>query len=198
MVIISIKGKKMKKLLFSAVACSFLLVGAANAKDYAVDPTHTNVGFKIKHLQISNVRGSFDDFEGKIDFDPETKELKKFEAIVKVASINTKNEGRDDHLRNPDYFEVEKYPEMKFVMKEFVKEDDGEEGVVKGDLTIKDVTLPVEFEYDFGGVIKNEKVDKIGFTLEGEIDRTKFNVGEESIGIGSEVDITIEVEADAI
>lgn len=188
----------MKKLLFSAVASSFLLVGAVNAKDYTVDLAHTHVGFKVKHLQVSNVRGSFDDFEGKIDFDPQTKELKKFEAVVKVASINTKNDQRDDHLRNPDFFEVEKYPEMKFVMSEFISEDGGEEGVVKGDLTIKDVTLPVEFEYEFGGVIKNEKVDKVGFTLEAEIDRTKFNVGESSIAIGSEVDITIEVEADAI
>lgn len=189
----------MKKLLISAIASSFLLVSAVSAKDYITDKAHTNVGFKIKHLQVSNVKGGFDDFEGSIDFDPDTKKLNKFEANIKVASVNTKNDKRDDHLKSADFFEVEKYPEMKFVMTEFASKDGGEEGTVKGDLTIKGVTKPVELKYEFGGIVKNdkEKIDKLGFALEGDIDRTAFGVGEESVAIGSKVNIEIEVEANA-
>ena len=75
--------------------------------------------------------------------------------------------------------------------------DDKEEGKVVGNLTIKDVTKEVTFDYDFGGVIKNEQVDKIGFSLEGKIDRTEFGVGEASLAVANKVEIELEIEADA-
>ncbi|MCI6988610.1 MAG: YceI family protein, partial [Campylobacter sp.] len=90
---------------------------------------------------------------------------------------------------------ADKFPNMKFKMTEFIPKDD-DEGVVKGELTIKDKTLPVELEYEFGGYNKLEDgTEKIGFSLEGEIDRIAFGVGEKSVALGSEVKLSIEVEA---
>ncbi|NLY03489.1 MAG: YceI family protein [Campylobacter sp.] len=188
----------MKKMLFSVVASSFLLIGSLSAKEYVIDSAHTNISFKIKHMQISNVKGSFSDFEGVLDFDLDTKTINKLEGIVKISSVNTNNEGRDEHLKEADFFEVEKFPEMKFIMTEFIGEDGNEEGIIKGDLTIKDVTKQVSFEYNFGGVVTDEKVDKIGFSLEGKIDRTEFNVGTSGPALGSKVDLELEIEANAI
>ena len=86
---------------------------------------------------------------------------------------------------------------MKFVMTEFKFDDDEkDEGIVKGDLTIKGITKPIELEYEFGGISKGD-VEKIGFNLSGKIDRTEFDVGEKSLAIGNEVKLDIEIEADA-
>lgn len=187
----------MKKILFSLAACSLLTLGFANAKEYAVDSAHTDVGFKIKHMQISNTKGNFKDFEGIVDFDENSMKLNKLEATIKITSVDTGNEKRDNHLRSADFFDVQKFPEMKFVMTEFkFDDDDKDEGIVKGDLTIKGVTKPIELEYEFGGISKGD-VEKIGFNLSGKIDRTEFGVGEKSVALGSEVKLEIEIEADA-
>lgn len=187
----------MKKILFSLAACSLLTLGLANAKEYTIDTAHTDVGFKIKHMQISNTKGNFSDFNGVVDFDEKTMKLNKLEATIKISSIDTGNKKRDDHLRTDEFFDANKFPEMKFVMTKFIADDDDkDEGIIKGDLTIKDVTKPVELEYEFGGISKGD-VEKIGFSLEGEIDRTEFGVGEKSLAIGSEVKLDIEVEANA-
>lgn len=187
----------MRKILFSLAACSLLTLSLANAKEYVVDIAHTDVGFKIKHMQISNTKGNFADFKGVVDFDEKTMKLNKLEATIQIASIDTGNEGRDEHLRDTDFFDTKKFPEMKFVMTEFKFDDDEkDEGIVKGDLTIKGVTKPIELEYEFGGISKGD-VEKIGFNLSGKIDRTEFGVGEKSLAIGSEVKLDIEIEADA-
>lgn len=165
-------------------------------KVYTLDSVHTEVGFKIKHMQISNIKGKFDEFSANIEFDEESKKLLKFNATVEVASINTGNDKRDEHLRSADFFDASKFPQMKFVMDDFVLKDD-EESEIYGELTIKDVTKRVVFKYEFGGVMKDDKNDLLGFSLEGEIDRTEFDVGEKSLMVGSEVKISIEVEARA-
>ncbi|MSN97006.1 polyisoprenoid-binding protein [Campylobacter sp. FMV-PI01] len=186
----------MKKILLSIAASSLLIVNFANAKDYVVDTAHSQVGFKIKHMQISNVKGNFNKFSGDIDFDENTKKLKKLNATIAIDSVNTNNNNRDNHLKQADYFDAKKFPEMKFEMTEFIAESQ-DEGKVKGNLTIKGVTKPITLDYDFGGEIKNDKADKIGFTLEGKIDRTAFGVGESSVALGSEVKLEIEIEANA-
>ncbi|NLK66562.1 MAG: polyisoprenoid-binding protein [Campylobacteraceae bacterium] len=188
----------MKKILFSTLAASMLFVNLANAKEYVLDTAHTEVGFKVKHMQVSNTKGNFGEFSGELDFDTDKRVLNKLNAVIKMNSINTNNDKRDDHLRTAEFFDVEKYPEMKFEMTKFIPDsDDSDEGKVIGNLTIKDVTKEIELDYEFGGLAKNEQIDKVGFTLEGEIDRTAFNVGDAGFAIGSNVKIEIEVEADA-
>jgi len=179
----------MKKLAFSLVAAG-LIASGLNAAEFALDKSHTSVNFKIKHMQISKVRGNFKEFDAaKIDFDVDAKKLNAIEASVKTASINTDNDKRDEHLKAPDFFDSAKFADMTFVSKSV----NGDK--IVGDLTLKGVTKEVEFEFDFGGITQVEGKDKIGFTLEGEINRVDFGVGEAGAMLDSEVDITIEVEA---
>ncbi len=185
----------LKKLLLSSAA--FVMAGglALNAAEFKVDVPHTTVGFKVKHMMVSNTKGYFSDFDGKIDYDLKEKKFNVFEGVVKVASLDTKNEKRDEHLRSNDFFDVTKYPEMKFVMTEY------EPGKLIGNLTIKDVTKKVEFALDFGGVAEDPWGNtRIGFTAEATINRLdyglKWNKVLETGGllVGDDVNIIIELE----
>ena len=129
---------------FGALAVAAML---ANAGAYDVDKPHSSVGFKIKHMGISNVVGSFKDFDA--DIEAEGGKLNKLVATVKTDSVFTDNEKRDAHLQADDFFGSEKFADMKFEMKEFADDK------VKGALTIRDVTKDVEFDYDFGGEAKH-------------------------------------------
>ena len=112
----------MKKFLLS-LSVSALVLGLANAGEFELDKTHTSVNFKIKHMQVSNVRGSFKEFEAtKIDFDTTTNKLNAFEAVVKSASIDTANDKRDTHLKAPDFFDSAKFVDIKFVAKNITDE----------------------------------------------------------------------------
>lgn len=173
----------MKKIL---VLVAFL--SAIFGASYNLDAAHSNVSFEIKHMKISKVKGNFKDFSGVLDFDENTQKLTKLEGIIKINSIDTNNIDRDAHLKAPDYFDEMKFPEMKFVAKSF--NDDK----INGDLTIKGITKPVTFEYDFGGINK----DKIGFSLETKIYRTDFNIGQSSAMLDDKVEIEIEIEAKKI
>lgn len=186
----------MKKIVISLAATLSLAI-SVNAAEYSVDPVHSSVNFKIKHLQVSNVKGNFNSFSGMIDFDPATKKLNNVNGVVEINSVNTNNNKRDDHLRSSDFFDVQKFPTMKFEMTEFLQDgDDKDEGKVRGNLTIKDVTKPVEFEYELGGITKNKDgKSMIGVTLEGKLNRIDFKVGEETMALGNEVKIDIELEA---
>ncbi|PSM52666.1 YceI-like domain-containing periplasmic protein [Campylobacter blaseri] len=186
----------MKKIITSTVAALFLATGV-NAAEYVLDKAHSSIGFEIKHMQISKVRGNFTNFDGAVSFDPKTKKLTNLNGEIVISSINTNNNKRDDHLRSVDYFDVEKFPTMKFEMTEFIQDkDDDEEGIVKGNLTIKGVTKVVEFEYELGGTTKTDDGKTlIGLSLEGDILRTDFNIGEESVAMGNKVKMIIELEA---
>ena len=148
--------------------------------------------FKIKHMKISNVLGKFSEFDAqKIDFDPQNKKLKSIEATINTASIDTGIKKRDDHLRTSEYFDVEKFPQIKFVSKK-IKGDS-----IIGDLTIKGVTKEVKLDYDFGGIIDNDGKLKVGFSLDGKISRSDFDIGEDSAMLGDDVKFEIEIEAQA-
>ena len=179
----------MKKLLFSFGLATVLMSGV-NAKDFQLDKAHTSVNFKIKHMKISNVLGKFSEFDAqKIDFDPQNKKLKSIEATINTASIDTGIKKRDDHLRTSEYFDVEKFPQIKFVSKK-IKGDS-----IIGDLTIKGVTKEVKLDYDFGGIINNDGKMKVGFSLDGKISRSDFDIGEDSAMLGDDVKFEIEIEA---
>lgn len=141
-----------------------------------LDPTHSEIGFKVKHMMITNVSGSF----GKFDAQVETNDLDfttaKIEFTADIDSITTSNTDRDNHLKSPDFFDAANYPQLKFVSTKFEKKDD-ENYVLQGDLTIRDVTKPVKFNVEFGGIGKDPwGNEKAGFTITGKINRTDYKL----------------------
>ncbi|WP_096013368.1 YceI family protein [Campylobacter lanienae] len=185
----------MKKQILTSVAALGLLFGAANATIYSVDAVHSSTAFKIKHLQVSNVTGTFSKFSGELDITD--KIPSNLTATIEVDSIDTNNQGRDAHLKRADFFDTAKFPQIKFAMKSYEKSGDGE-GKIKGDLTIRDVTKPVVLNYEFGGVSKNRQgTEIVGFSLEGNIKRSDFNFAPDSstVALGDDIKLNIEIEA---
>lgn len=182
----------MKKIILVLVMLSSVLL----ASNYKVDLSHSKIGFKIKHLSISNVYGSFDKFNAIINYDEKTNVLTKLESTVDVKSINTQNQKRDKHLRSSDFFEVSKFPNIKFELLSISGD------TLTANLTIKGITKKVNFEYENGGVIKDPWGNtKLGFSFEGKIKRKDFNItwnkilDTGSLVLGEKVKITIDIEA---
>lgn len=140
------------------------------AGTWAIDPSHTEVGFVARHLMVSKVRGNFADVAGTVVV-AEDVTASTVDVTVQMASVDTRSADRDAHLKSADFFDVENYPTMRFVSTSF----DGEE--LTGDLTIKDVTKPVTFEVDFNGVQADPWGNtKAGFEAEAEIKRADWGL----------------------
>lgn len=165
-----------------------------------VDQVHSSIGFEVRHMMVSKVRGTFDSYTAEVEADDLT-DLTT--ATVKftfdVASINTRDEERDNHLKSADFFDVEKYPTITFQSTNITK--DGDDYKVTGDLTIKDVTKPVTFEVEFNGKGTNPwGVEVYGFEAEAKINREDFgltwNAALETGGwlVGKEVKIKVDLE----
>ena len=187
----------MKKIFLSSFLAASLLSSGLFAKEYVLDKTHSDVGFKIKHLQISNVKGNFKDYDAVIDYDPQSAEFKKLEANIKVSSINTENKNRDEHLQKNDFFKAQQFSQMTFVMKNYQKISN-EKGKMNGTLTIAGVSKDIVLDTEIGGTAKTKDgKEKVGFSLSGQIKRSDFNFAPESstVTLGDEVNLDIEVEA---
>lgn len=185
----------MTKKLFSSAICAMFLAGAAFGAPYELDTAHSSTNFKVKHLSISNVNGAFKDV--KADIDVENGIPNKLDAVIKTNSVFTDNTARDSHLQQADFFDSVKYPDMKFTMTKFEKEDANEVKVI-GNLTIKDVTRPVTLSYEFGGKTVDQKgKEHIGFSLEGDIKRSDFEFakGTSNAVLGDKIKINVEIEA---
>ncbi len=138
---------------------------------WAIDPTHSEVGFKVKHMMISTVKGHFEDFNASVESTSEDFSDAKIEVNIDVASINTKNSDRDNHLKSDDFFNAADYPEITFVSKSF----NGEKLV--GDLTIRDVTKEVILDVDYNGTAVDPYGNtKAGFEISGEVSRKEFGL----------------------
>ena len=166
---------------------------------WTLDPTHSEVTFTVRHLAISKVRGSFKKFDATV-VTAENPADSTFTASIDVASIDTNNADRDGHLRTGDFFEAEKYPSIHFVST--AVRANGDDFLVDGELTIKDVTKPVTFEVEFGGFGSDPYGNyKAGLTAKATIDRTDFgltyNAALETGGvlIGEKVTITLDLQA---
>jgi len=168
---------------------------------WAIDPAHTEVGFSVKHLMISTVRGRFADVRGTIRLDGNDLTQASVEAEIATASIDTRQEQRDAHLRSPDFFEVEKYPTITFrsTSVERIKNDRYR---ITGDLTIRDVTREVVLEgTDEGRGRDPWGGDRLGFSATTTIDRRDFgltwNQALETGGVlvSNEIKIAIDLEA---
>lgn len=138
---------------------------------WSIDNAHSDVAFKVRHMMISTVTGHFEDFEATVKTDGDNFENASIEFSAKTDSINTKNKDRDNHLKSDDFFNAEKFPEMKFVSKSF----DGEKLV--GDLTIRDKTKEVILDAEFNGIaVDPYGQTKAGFEIAGEINRKDFDL----------------------
>ena len=136
----------MTRLLLSLAAAALMLPAllapsSAAAEEYTLDGAHSTVGFKVRHLGVSWVKGEFQDFSGKVVWDPASPGEMSVDVSVKVKSIDTDNKMRDDHLRSDDFFNAKAFPVMTFKSKSSSKVDGGID--VVGDLTIRDVTKEV-------------------------------------------------------
>lgn len=169
------------------------------AGTWVIDPTHTEVGFSVRHLAISKVKGKFEKFSGTI-ITGENPLDSKVEATAEVASVNTNQADRDGHLRTGDFFAAEEHPELTFTSTG-VREEGGE-FKVDGELTLRGVTKPVTFDFDFGGFGADPQGNyKVGFTATTVVKREdygiKWNAPLETGGfmLGNDVTITLDVQA---
>jgi polyisoprenoid-binding protein YceI len=138
---------------------------------WSIDPTHSTVEFTIKHLGLATVKGHALDVAGTIEGGVNP----SIEGTVAVASITTHDETRDGHLASPDFFDAERYPELRFDSTSF--EQDGDDLVVRGDMTIRGVTKPVELRGTFVGTGSDPwGNERIGIELAGTIDRREFGL----------------------
>lgn len=143
---------------------------------WKIDPTHSEVQFKVKHLMISTVTGQFANFEGTVEAPSEDFSGASITFEADVDSISTKNADRDQHLKAPDFFDAAQYPKVRFVSKEVKKVDDTNYKVT-GDLTIREHTKPVELAVEYGGITKDPWGQvKAGFELSGKINRKEFGL----------------------
>ncbi len=166
---------------------------------WTIDPTHSEVGFTVRHLMVSKVRGNFEKFSGTLTV-AEDPLQSSVHVEVDLDSINTREAQRDGHLRSADFFEVEKYPTMTF--DSTAMKADGSSYVVTGDLTIKGTTMPVELDLELNGVGPDPwGGTRAGFSAEAEISRKEFGVDIEmpldggGVVVGDKIKVLLEIEA---
>jgi polyisoprenoid-binding protein YceI len=143
---------------------------------WVIDPAHSEIGFKIRHLMISHVSGNFNAFEAEVETEGEDFTTAKIQAGIQAASINTNNLQRDEHLRSSDFFEVENYPEILFTSTKVEKTGDAT-FLLHGNLTLKGITRPLQLNVEYSGVTKDPwGGQRAGFVLSGKINRSEWGV----------------------
>ncbi len=193
----------LKRTLVALTAFALLTVGTSHAQEWTFDKSHSYVGFKVSHLVISNTKGNFKEFDGKVVFDGKNFEEASVEITIDVASIDTDNADRDNHLRSPDFFEVEKFPTMTFKSTRVVK-GEGNNFQIIGNLTMKGVTKEVTLDAEFLGALDMGDKSKAGFTASTTINREDFGVDWNrpldggGLVVGKEVEILLEIEVDSV
>ena len=167
---------------------------------WVLDPTHSELGFKIRHLMISNVSGSFKSFHAEAETDDEDFSSARIRLTADMDSVYTNNEQRDAHLRNSDFFETDKHPQLSFQSTRLEMKD-AENFILHGDLTMKGVTKPVKMDVEYSGVTKDPwGGQRAGFVVSGKINRAdfglSFNAALETGGVvlGEEVKLASEIQ----
>ena len=160
------------KLVQSLALSAIIGLSLLNAASYNVDASHSDVGFKVKHMMISNVKGSFEKFGGTFIIDEKTKHFSAINGTVEVASLTTKEAKRDTHLKSGDFFNAAKYPKMQLKL----LKQSGDKATFE--LTIKDVTKVVTLDIEeISGTIKDPWGNtRLAFELHGKINRKDFNI----------------------
>ena len=184
--------RKMWALVTLAVG---ILAGSAfGADQYKIDPVHSSANFAVKHMMVSTVKGRFTDVEGEISYDPSDVTRSTVKAVIKTASMTTDNEKRDAHVKSPDFFDVAKYPEIKFESTKIEKR--GEGYVAIGNLTIKDVTKQVEVPFTVNAAAMGGQ-KRLGADATLTINRMDYHVDWDKVPgtVDKEVKIELNVEA---
>jgi len=173
----------------------------ASSSSWTVDQSHSQIGFKVRHLGIANVRGFFREYEVDMDFDPEDLSSLQVTATISVSSIDTGNERRDNHLRSDDFFNSEQYPSMSFTSTR-VRNVEGNNFELVGNLTVRDVTKEVVLEAEFLGAGAMGENMKVGFEAMTTISRFDYNMKWDRVMeagglvVAEDVDIILELEMD--
>lgn len=174
---------------------------AGTKTTWKLDPSHTTVEFSAKHLMITTVKGRIAEVEGTIYMDEKDPGNSSVEATLKAASLDTRTDMRDQHLRSADFLDVEKYPEIKFRSTRI--HGDKQSFKLTGDLTIRDVTRPITLDVEFEGTTRDPwGGERVGFSANGKIDRREFgltyNQALEAGGVVVGNDVKIGLEAQAV
>jgi polyisoprenoid-binding protein YceI len=171
------------------------------AGDYVLDPAHTRIGFSARHAMVTKVRGQFDEFEGTAHVDTQNPSASTVNVTIQSASVTTGQAQRDGHLKSPDFFDVETYPQITFVSTDV--ERDGTEWSITGDLTINAVTKPVTVLFEETGEAKDPFGNlRVGFEGSVTLNRTewdlKWNSPLETGGVLVSEKVTLEFDVSAI
>ncbi len=189
-----------KKLFGTLAVLSALSFGSlAHASTWEIDPAHTSAGFKVRHLMIANVKGEFTGVTGKLNLDDKDILKSSVEVSMDVASVNTGNSKRDEHLKTADFFDAAKFPKLTF--KSTKVEKQGDKLAVTGDLTLHGVTKPVTLQVEFTSEVKDPWGNtRRGATATGKVNRKEFGLSWNKtldgggVAVGEEVQLNIEAE----
>jgi polyisoprenoid-binding protein YceI len=192
------------KTFFSAAAVLVALAGSAAtssaADKYTVDPTHSSIGFAVRHMVVSKVKGYFNEYTATILYDDKDITKSSAEVTIKTASIDTRDAKRDEHLRTPDFFDAAKYPEITFKSKRIEKS--GEGFVAVGDLTMRGVTKEIQLPFTFAGVVTDPWGNtRLGLSASTKLNRQDYGVSwsksldSGGLVVADDVEIAIEIEA---
>src|SRR5699024_766018 len=168
---------------------------------WTVDTVHSSIDFSVKHMMVSRVKGTFHDFETKLEADPNDLTTADIELTIDLGSVDTRIEKRDDHLRSEDFFHIDEHPKATFKVTD-IKKTDEDEYDVTGDLTIRGKTVSETFAVTFEGQAKDPAGNEvIGFSAEGQINRADYgltyNAALETGGVvvGEKIKLSAEIEA---
>lgn len=167
---------------------------------WVVDPTHSEIGFKVKHMMFTNLSGSFTQFEATAETEDDSFENAKFDFSANTESVNTGNNDRDNHLRSEDFFDSEQFPKMTFTSSSFTKKGGGE-FTLTGDLTIRGTKKTITLDVEFGGTGQDPWGNvKAGVSATGKLNRKDFGLTWNSaletggVLVGDEVKLQIELQ----
>jgi polyisoprenoid-binding protein YceI len=191
----------MNRRIFTAALSALLLTGVsafAQSTTWTIDPNHSQSNFQIRHMGVSNVRGTISGVNGTVIWDEKNPSKSSVEATITTSTVTTSNEKRDAHLKSPDFFNVEKFPTITFKSTSVTRT--GGKLQVIGDLTLTGVTKSVTLDVDGPSAPQPGQGGKLvtGFSATGSLKRTDFNFGSKfgSPILGDEVQFTLDVEAD--
>lgn len=190
----------MRKALVAVLFVVFLHPRVGSAAKFEIDPVHSSIEFSIRHM-VGNVKGNFTKFSGTINFDEKSPVGLKAEAAIEAGSLDTRNERRNEHLMGPEFFDVAKYPDIKFKSRKVTAKSKNRLKVV-GDLTLHGVTKPVTLDVTYNGTVKDPWFNtRAAFTGATKLDRKRFGINYSKLldkgipVVGDEVTISLEIEA---
>lgn len=167
---------------------------------WLIDATHSEIGFRVKHLMITNVYGSFSEYEVEVLTEKEDFNMAQIHATIKAGSVSTNNTQRDQHLRNSDFFDIQQYPEINFASERFEQIDD-DQFILRGDLTIKGVTNSVSLNVEYSGTtIDPWGGRRAGFVITGKVNRNEFGLSFNTVldsgglALGEDVRVHCEIQ----